>query len=465
MHIRRSTLTLLLLLAPSIFSSLATADDRPNVLFLFADDQRPDSIAALGNSVIKTPNLDVLARRGFVFRNTYCMGSTVGAVCNPSRHMTLSGMSLYRYDGKKKEDTWGDVFRKAGYVTYHQSKRGNTAREYHKAFEYSSYLTDNGERKSGYHGRAAANNAIEFLNDTWDRDKPLFMYVGFAGPHDPRVAADEWMKLYKRSEIQLPKNYQPFHPIDNNWMTGRDEALAPWPRTEEVVRRHLHDYYACISSIDHHIGRIIATLKELGEYDNTIVIFSADHGLAVGSHGLFGKQNLYEHSMRSPMIFAGPGIEKGESDALMYLFDIFPTSCDLAGLKAPKGIEGRSVGPVIRREEDSHRETIFLSYQKGQRAVRRGDWKLYRFPLVNYSMLFNLAEDPHELHSLADDSKHADRLRLMTNLLAKQQQIWNDTQPLTSDNPSAAKVTDVSFFSDPRNQVKSGKKKKRQKTK
>jgi len=449
------SITLVLLLINGI---TGFADKRPNVLFLFSDDQRPDTIAALGNPVIKTPNLDELANRGFVFSNAYCMGSTMGAVCNPSRHMTLSGMSLYRYDPKKKEGTWGDVFRKAGYVTYHESKRGNTAREYHKAFEYSSYLNDGKERTSGHHGRTAANNAVEFLKNTWDRKKPLFMYVGFAGPHDQRVAADEWMELYDRSEIPLPPNFKPFHPIDNGWMTGRDEKLAPWPRTEENTRKQLHDYYGCISSIDHNIGRIVSTFKELDEYDNTIVIFSADHGLAMGSHGLFGKQNLYEHSMRSPMIFAGPGIKKDRSDALMHLFDIFPTACDLAGLESPKSIDGCSVGPVIRGETNKHRDTVFLSYEKGQRAVRQGDWKLYRFPLVNHSMLFNLADDPNELENLADHPQHSDRVERMMELLAEQQKTWNDKQPLTADNPRPANI-DVSYFSDPNNAVKSRRKK------
>ncbi len=439
----------------------AWADERPNVLFLFADDQRPDTIAALGNPAIKTPNLDGLARRGFVFNNAYCMGSTMGAVCNPSRHMTLSGMSLYRYQPQKKQDTWGDVFRQAGYVTYHQSKRGNTARVYHTAFEFSSYLNDGGERKSGHHGRAAANNAVEFLNNTWDRKKPLFMYVGFAGPHDPRVAADQWMKLYDREKIPLPANYKPFHPIDNGWMTGRDEKLAPWPRTKDEVRRQLHDYYGCISSIDHHIGRILQALRDLDEYKNTIIIFSADHGLAMGSHGLFGKQNLYEHSMRSPMIFAGPKIASGRTDALMYLFDIFPTACDLAGLDSPGGLDGKSVGGVIRAEKQKHRDTIFLSYEQGQRAVRQGDWKLYRLPLVNYSMLFNLAKDPDELHNLAVDPQHADRLQRMMKLLADQQQVWNDKQPLSAAKPGPAEIKDASFFTDPKNQLKSRRRKKK----
>jgi arylsulfatase A-like enzyme len=372
------------------------------VLFLFADDQRPDTIGALGNPIIKTPNLDRLANRGFVFKNAYCQGSTMGAVCNPSRHMMLSGMGLYHYDGKKMENTWGDVFRKAGYVTYHESKKGNTAREYHKAFEFSSYLDDMAERKSGHHGRTAANHAVEFLGSKWDRAKPLFMYIGFAGPHDPRVAAAEWMKLYDREKIPLPANYKPFHPIDNGWMTGRDEKLAPWPRTEAEVKKQLHDYYGCISSIDYNVGRILKAFEDLGELDNTYVIYSADHGLAMGSHGLFGKQNLYEHSMRSPMIFAGPNIKPGQSSALMYLFDLFPTACELAGVKTPEGLDGKSVTPVIFGEEPAHRETVFLAYEKGQRAVRRGDWKLYRFPLVNYSLLFNLAEDPDELHNLAE---------------------------------------------------------------
>ncbi|MFP6666707.1 MAG: sulfatase-like hydrolase/transferase [Pirellulales bacterium] len=441
-----------------IVSGGAVAAERPNLLFLFADDQRPDTIAALGNPVIKTPNLDALANRGFVFNGTYCMGSTVGAVCNPSRHMTLSGMSLYRYNAKKKENTWGDVFRRAGYVTYHQSKRGNTPREYHKAFEFTSYLDDGAERRSGHHGQTAASSAIEFLKTKWEREKPLFMYVGFAGPHDPRVAAEKWMKIYKRSDIPLPSNYRPFHAIDNGWMTGRDEQLAAWPRTEEVVRQHLHDYYACISSIDHQIGRIISTLAELNELDNTIVIFSADHGLAIGSHGLFGKQNLYEHSMRSPLIFAGPGIEHGSSDALMYLFDIFPSACQLVGIQPPKDIDGRGVAAVIRGNTDEHRAAIFTTFERGQRAVRRGDWKIYRFPLVNHAMLFNLSDDPHETKDLADDERQADRVSGMMALLAAQQKVWDDQQPLASADPRPAQI-DVTFFSDPKNRVKPRRKK------
>jgi len=429
----------------SIGNAAEGSSKRPNVLFLLTDDQRPDTIAALGNPIIQTPNIDGLVRSGFVFENTYCMGSTMGAVCNPSRHMLLSGMSLYRYNPKQRDGTFGQVMRKAGYATYHLSKRGNTAREYHKEFETTGYLKDNVERTSGHHGRTAANRAIAYLKKDWNRDQPLFMYLGFTGPHDPRVAAEEWTELYDRDSIPLPSNYKPFHPLDNHWMTGRDEALAPWPRTPEIVRKHLHDYYACISSIDHHIGRILQTLKDLGEFENTIIVFSSDHGLAIGSHGLFGKQNLYEHSMGAPLVIAGPGIPHGSSAGFAYLLDIFPTVCDLVDVESPQGLDGRSQAPVIRGDKQKVRETIFLAYEDGQRAVRQGDWKLIRFPQVNFTQLFNLQDDPDELHNLASEAQHGGKVEELMTLLADQQHTYGDTQPLTSKSPGEAHIG-IEFF-------------------
>jgi arylsulfatase A-like enzyme len=297
---------------PSAFADPA----HPNVLFLFTDDQRADTIGALGNTVIHTPHLDKLAQRGFTFRNAYCMGSTMPAVCNPSRHMVLSGMSLYRYDPRQVKGTFGDVMRSAGYATFHLSKRGNEACECHKAFEFSSYLEDEKERTSGHHGRSAADRAIAYLRETWERDKPFFMYLAFDGPHDPRVAAEEWLALYDRSTIPLPDNFLPYHPFDNGKLLVRDEKLAPWPRTAEEVRRHLHEYYACISSLDHQIGRLMNTLEELDQHDTTLIVFASDHGLAIGSHGLLDKQSLYEHSMRSPLIIARAQFPAGKKRRL-----------------------------------------------------------------------------------------------------------------------------------------------------
>jgi arylsulfatase A-like enzyme len=425
-------------------SGFRAQPQRPNVLFIVTDDQRADTVGALGNPVIKTPSLDRLAQEGFVFQNAYCMGSTMPAVCNPSRHMFLSGMSLYRYDPKKREDTFGDAMRRAGYETWHLSKRGNEAPVYHTAFEHSATLDEHKDRVSGHHGRSGADGAIAFLRQR-RKDRPFFMYLGLEGPHDPRAAADEWMKLYERDRLPLPADAMPFHPIDNGELFVRDEKLAPWPRTAEVVRRHLHDYYACISSIDHHVGRILKALEDSGDLKNTLLVFTSDNGLAVGSHGLFGKQSLYEHSMGVPLIFCGPGVPRGRSPALAYLFDIFPTVCELAGVPAPKGLDGRSLAPVLRGEKPAVRETVFLAYRNSMRAVRRGDWKLLRYPWVDHTQLFNLKEDPHELKNLAGDPAHADRVREMTALLAEEQRRYGDTAPLSVPDPKPAAV-ELSFF-------------------
>ncbi|MEX0611705.1 MAG: sulfatase-like hydrolase/transferase [Pirellulales bacterium] len=419
--------------------------EKPNVVLLLTDDQRADTIAALGNPIIRTPNLDTLAAEGFVFRNAYCMGSTVPAVCNPSRHMLLSGMSLYRYGAKRESGTFADVMNRAGYVTWHVGKRGNTAQQYHKAFQHSTYLDEQKERMSGQPGQAAADLAIAFLQTGWDRKQPLFMYIAFEGPHDPRVADNQWMRLYHRNQIPVPPNFKPFHPFNNGELLIRDEQLAPWPRTSSVVRKHLHDYYACISSIDYHVGRILAALQEQGQFDNTIFVFTSDHGLAIGSHGLFGKQNLYEHSMKSPLLIAGPGIPKGRSDSFIYLFDIFPTVADLVGAGAPSDLDGQSLVPVMRGRSEGVRDTVFLAYRQVQRAVRQDDWKLIRYPQVDVTQLFNVHDDPHELDNLAEDPGRAEKVREMLLLLAKEQKCFGDTASLRVKQPQPADV-DVKFF-------------------
>jgi arylsulfatase A-like enzyme len=284
------------------------------------------------------------------------------------------------------------------------------------------------------------------------------MFIGFAGPHDPRVAAQEWLNLYDRDKIPLPKNWLPFHPFNNGDLLIRDEQLAPWPRTKDEVRKHLHDYYACISSIDHHMGRILAALEAAGELDNTIIIFTSDHGLAIGSHGLFGKQSLYEHSMKPPLVFAGPGIPKGQSDALVYLFDIFPTAVDLVGGKLPAGLDGKSVAPVLRGQQAGVRDTIFLAYKDVQRAVRHGDWKLIRYPQVDVTQLFNLRDDPEEMNSLAADPAHAAKVRDLMDRLAGQQKLFSDMTPLRVANPQPAAVDEAFFRSAPKSDKKAKKK-------
>ncbi|MBI3874501.1 MAG: sulfatase-like hydrolase/transferase, partial [Verrucomicrobia bacterium] len=396
---------------------------KPNVLFLFADDMRYDSVAALGNPFVKTPTLDSLVRRGFVFNNAYCLGGNIGAVCTPSRNMLLS-VSM----------------RDAGYETYHQGKKGNSALLIQAKFEHNLYINENLDRTNGEPGRMISDDVVKFLKER-KADRPFFMYLAFANPHDPRVAAGNYMNLYQRDKVPLPKNWLPVHPFDNGDMTVRDEKLLPWPRTEAGLRATLHEYYAVITAMDGYMGRILATLRELGQLDNTIVIFSADQGIAVGSHGLLGKQNLYDAGMKVPLVFAGPGIPHDRSDALIYLLDLYPTICDFADAARPAGIDGVSFKPVIEGKAKSERSELFFAYRHVQRAWRDERWKLIRYPDVNVTQLFDLQNDPEEMRDLANDPAHAPRVAQLMAKLAAAQPKFGDNLPLTVANPKPAKWT------------------------
>jgi arylsulfatase A-like enzyme len=424
-------------------SGFLHAASKPNILFLFADDMRADSIAALGNPVVKTPNLDSLVQRGFVFRNAYCLGGNIGAVCTPSRNMLLSGKTFFRWQGNLAP---GDApnfplsMKDAGYLAYHEGKRGNTALNIQEKFDHNLYIKENEDRTSGEPGKQIADDVTAFLKAKKD-DKPFFMYLAFGNPHDPRVADKKYMDLYNRDKIPLPKNYKPVHPFDNGEMIVRDEQLLPWPRTEAGVRKELHEYYATITAMDGHIGRILQTLKELGQYENTLILFSADQGIAVGSHGLLGKQNLYDAGMKVPLFFAGPGIKKGSSDAMVYLLDIYPTICDMVGAPMPAGIDGLSFKPVIDGKTKGARSELFFAYRHVQRAYRDERWKLIRYPEVNVTQLFDLQSDPDELRDLAGDTAQSSRVSQLFAKLKAAQPKFGDSLSLTVDNPKPAKWT------------------------
>lgn len=421
-----STLLLLLLLA----SSKVTAAKPPNVLFVVTDDQRFDTIAALGHKEVKTPTIDALVNRGVSFSNCYCMGAMTGAVCTPSRTMLMTGKSLWRipdpqakhYDGP----TLGKSFRQAGYETLFCGKRGNTFVSGNRDFETVVFDESRGKKLND---RA---HASQFMADTtlnWFKqhpvgkagEKPFCIYLAPPVPHDPRLAPKEFMDLYDPAKIELPASFLPQHPFDNGELRVRDELLAAHPRTPEEMKRHLADYYAAITCFDHHLGRVIDALHRRGDLQNTLIVFTSDHGLAVGGmHGLMGKQNLYEHN-KAPLVIAGPGIPAGKrSAALVYLFDLFPTVVEAAGLPAPAGIEGKSLMPVIRGQQSAVRDTLFGAYRDWQRMIRDERWKLITYHVGGQrtTQLFDLENDPLELHNLADQSQFAaERARLERQLV------------------------------------------------
>lgn len=426
---------------PLIPAALGGQDRRrPNVLFLFTDDQRVDTIGALGNRHAITPNLDKLVRSGLVFRNAYCLGANTGAVCTPSRNMLLSGRAYFRWTGNlapADAPNFPDAMKQLGYETYHHGKRGNTALNIQARFDHNKYLQDQPSRLSGEPGKEIVDEAIQFL-DAREKTRPFFLYLAFSGPHDPRVAAKRYMDKFDRARIPLPVNYRPLHPFDNGEQTVRDELLAGFPRTEDEVRGHLHDYYAVMNALDGHIGRLLDHLKSTGQYENTIIVFSSDHGLAMGSHGLMGKQSLYEDAMKPPFVFAGPGIKSGRTGALCYLLDIFPTVVDLVGGPTPPGLDGKSLKPVIDRKATKVRDTLFCSYRDVQRMVRDERWKLIRYPQINRSQLFDLRRDPHELRDLSAEPAQQPRMEKLMAEMGRWQKELGDTTPLTAASPRRA---------------------------
>ncbi len=416
---------------------------RPNVLFIFTDDQRFDTIGALGNPHIKTPNLDRLAGRSFVFRNAYNFGGNSGAVCIPARNMAMTGKVFFRFDAGPRDKGLGPTFPKSmravGYETFYREKSGKANLPHiQKQFDHRKDIHMVNALRTGRPAKGIVDDAVAFLDEGRDDAKPFFMYLGFPCPHDPRWAAREFRALYDPAKLPLPPNYRPVHPWNIGDMTIRDECLEKWPRTEDAIRRHLHDYYALISSMDYDIGRLLDALDRLGLTENTVVVFSSDQGIAIGSHGLMGKQSVYEDVQKVPFLVSGPGIPKGESKALAYVHDIFPTVCDLVGAGAPEGIDGKSLAPVIQGGQESVRERAMLAYRNSQRSVRDGRWKLIRFPKINRTQLFDLEQDPRETRDLAGDPANAATVKRLMNNLAAQQTRYGDTAPLTAAKPIPA---------------------------
>ena len=205
----------------------------------------------------------------------------------------------------------------------------------------SSDTLQGGFWEGGKHwSEVLADDAIKLIDDTKKIENPFFMYLAFNAPHDPRQAPEKYLEMYPIENIELPLNYAPQHPFwkeIGNEPGVRDEALAPYPRSEYAVKKHIQEYYAVISHLDEQVGKIINHLEKEDLLENTYVIFTSDHGLAVGQHGLIGKQSLYDHSIRVPLIITGPNIKKRSIYSQdVYLQDVVPTTLDLAKIRNPK---------------------------------------------------------------------------------------------------------------------------------
>lgn len=460
----------------------------PNFLFVLVDDQSPFDLKTYdSNSILETPNIDRLVASGMVIESARHMGSMNGAVCTPSRHMIMTGRTLWHLppsaEFQKNTDphpfdaqTIGAVFNRAGYKTMRTCKKGNSYPGANKKF---TVVRDASKREGSVEEGSAwhAKQVLDYLNDRESQQEkaPFFIYFGFSHPHDPRNGTPELLAKYgavnhtdttslpplNPRQPPLQENYLATHPFFHGHPQLRDEERVSgvWKRRDEqTVRNELGREYACSENIDIQLGKVMKKLEDMGELDNTYVIYTSDHGIAIGRHGLMGKQNLYEHTWRVPFIVRGPGIAAGQrAEGNIYLLDILPTVCELAGIEIPETVQGSSFKSVLTGEKNTIREVQYGVYcggtKPGIRTVRKGNWKLIKYDMmdgeVQETQLFNLAENPQEYlaehqrshalqTNLVHDPNYAEKLKEMERLLLEQMITNNDPYRLwdqTTDIP------------------------------
>lgn len=411
--------------------------EKPNILFLLVDDMQADAIAALGNTTVHTPHIDGLMSEGATFTRCYTNGALCGALSMPSRAMLMTGRGIFgvQSDGLKIPPTlttWPEHFRSHGYRTFATGKWHSDMASFNRSFAEGDNIFFGGMHTYESNGHCSprlhhydptgeyrhtafvgeefsskmfADAATGFLKTTVADEAPFLAFVSFTSPHDPRNQLPDYGMKYQIDRIKLPDNFLPQHPFDNGELAVRDELILPPPRERQDVQKELAFYYGMVSEVDYQIGRVLDALEQTGQRDNTIIVFASDNGLAMGQNGLLGKQSLYDHSVNVPMVIIDPRKERcgnRRSDALCYLYDIYPTLCDLAQIEKPGSVQGESLLGIVEGTETTHRDQLFLAYSNQQRALLKDGYKyiIYNVEGNVTEQLFNLSEDSGELVNL-----------------------------------------------------------------
>jgi choline-sulfatase len=416
------------------------AGRKPNVLFLFADDMAWSTVGALGSGEVQTPHLDRLAARGTVFKNTYNPGGWHGAICVASRTMLMTGRQLWHardaesslneeYVGKGR--MWPQLIAEQGYRTCFSGK-WHVQADHRKVFGEIRNFRSGGMPADGKH---AYFRPVEGEDDPWNAadpseggfwaggkhwseviaddfsaflapgdGRPWFMFLSFNAPHDPRQSPQEFLDLYPLEQVAVPANFLPLYPHRAAMGSDRglrDENLAPFPRTGFAVKTHRREYHAIVSHLDAQIGRILDELEKSPAGEETYVFFTADHGLACGEHGLMGKQNMYDASVRVPFIVAGPGVPAGRVvEAPVYLQDVMPTVLALVGAAIPESVDFQDMRPHWLGD-GVPRRAVTGAYRDLQRMIVKDGKKLILYPAAKVFRVFDLVADPAESNDLA----------------------------------------------------------------
>jgi len=450
------------ILVASFVGSIASAedfrDDRPNIIFLMTDDQRADSLGCMGNAIIRTPHIDALAKQGVTFDQAF----TTTAICMTSRACVFTGQYAARhgiwsfskeFTPQQLSDTYLGKLKQAGYRTgfigkwgVGHPKQADSILDFNRGFPGQSKYFAEGDpkKKIGKHLTAKlGDQALEFLDDC-DSMTPFHLSISFKAPHvqdsgdiycDPFPADAELMDDYKDVTIPLPITAQSkYHDAMPDFLKNsmnRDRWAVRF-RSPARYQQSIKNYYRLISGVDTVVGRIRAKLAEANLADNTIIIFTSDHGFFLGEFGFAGKWTPHEVSIRIPLIVHDPRAEKQHgtrSDAMALLIDVAPTILELAGTQRPDSMQGQSLVSILAgKQPDSWRDSFFYEHwfdARGQIApsegVRTTNWKYARYLVAGekeqgtsrWEELYDLKSDPMETTNLAEKPQFRDKLEAM----------------------------------------------------
>lgn len=418
-----------------------------NIVFLFSDEHTGTALGNSGHPVVRTPNLDRLSEQCYTYDNAYCNYP----ICTPSRLSMLTGQYPHQIDAwdlgailDRQHKTWGDYLKDVGYETVLCGRTHFNGKD--RLLGFSDRLLDDlprwrhtsgrpprrtadarrgsnshvaecgpGDHEHTRYDREVTDLAADFLQRkaTSLSDKPFLLYCGYMHPHFPLIAPPEFYSWYDPDTLELPDTWnEPLesqHPViqHHRWAWRNDI-----PPPEDIVRCALASYYALVSCLDAQIGQILDAIESSQLSENTVVIYTSDHGEMAGSHGIWQKQCFYESAVKVPLMLRLPSKETGRVKQNVSLIDVLPTLLEITGLEKPAELPGESLIEIARNQQHKTTRTVFSEYHhmgmlNAGYMLKRGDYKLCHY-VGNQPQLFNIDIDPLENSDLALNPDYAE---------------------------------------------------------
>lgn len=404
-----------------------------NVLILKTDDQSNQTIGAYGNTTMDTPSMDKLAATGTLFTAAYNMGCWSPAVCIPSRTMFMYGKHLWKskkINNNNAPKSLAQIFGENGYHTFMTGKWHAMGPRPENLFDEVGGTPTKGQLKTfysdaGHMTDVTAGHAIHFI-ESYDQDKPFLAYVAFNAPHVPRETEQQYYDMYPADKMVLPPSFENNMPLNKNVKY----QYASNPLRQKTMQKRIQQNNAMVSHIDVQVGKIIKALKVKGLYENTLIIFTSDHGINFGENGVAGKVCLYEPSVTAPLIISGPGIRANTKiHNRVYLQDVVPTLYDILNFRYNEPIDFNSFYPLLKGEKTETR-SIYLAMFNDQRGIIFGNDKLIYYPNSQVLELYNLKKDPWETNNLASKKAAKSTIKILLAKLKSWQEKTNDETDL-----------------------------------